>query len=224
MPGPTRSHRAQDPPAAVERSLAQGRAHRAMPDLVVGECIGRGYRCDVHAARWRDAPVVVKRYRPEAIVRHAGLVDLPIAAFEFRRNLACLAVAGLGPHVARPIAYGVEPTSQWLVQERLDGRLCSDVSVDWCASRWQAFRRHLARLVGLAHRAGIHDLDLDPRNVMLVARPGDLAGSDPVPVLFDFNLVPFTERRRPTLDGWLWRLGLIEATHRDLRRLRRRFR
>jgi hypothetical protein len=50
------------------------------------------------------------------------------------------------------------------------------------------------------------------------------AAGESLPVLFDFNLVPFTERRRLTLDGWLFRLGLVDARYRDLRRLRKRFR
>ena len=122
-------------------------------------------------------------------------------------------------HVARPFGYYVGHGVQWLVQQRLSGELCSDAGVGWSELQWGAMRERLLELVRLAHQAGLYDLDLHPGNVMLTQTAGEA-----LPVLFDFNLVPFTERRRLTLDGWLFRLGLVDARYRDLRRLRKRFR
>jgi hypothetical protein len=206
---------------ALEEPAAGGlvAADGFMPGLMVGEQIGIGRRCMVYAARCEGAEVVVKRYRPDAIVKHAELADMPLAEFEFRRNQACYAVPGLDRNVARPYGYYVDAGAQWIVQERLYGQLCSDSSADWSEPQWRALRNRLLELVSLAHRAGLYDLDLHPGNVMLSPAAGEAE-----PVLFDFNLVPFTERRRRTLDGWLYRLGLVDASYRDLRRLRKRFR
>jgi len=190
-----------------------------MPGLTIGEQIGIGRRCLVYAARCEGADVVVKRYRPDAIVKHTDLADMPLAEFEFRRNQACYAVPGLDRNVARPYGYYVDAGAQWLVQQRLYGQLCSESSTDWTEPQWHTLRKRLLQLVSLAHQAGLYDLDLHPGNIML--SPGD---GDAEPILFDFNLVPFTERRRLTLDGWLYRMGLVNASYRDLRRLRKRFR
>lgn len=189
-----------------------------LPRLRLGERIGSGRRCDVYAARYWGMDLVVKRYRPEAIAKHAALTDLPLAEFEFRRNHACFSVPGLDQNVARPLAYHVGKDGQWVIQERLKGELCLDASTDWSPAQWRDLRGRLLELVVRAHDAELYDLDLHPGNIMLVD-----AGGHQEPVLFDFNLVPFTERRRLTLDGLLYRLGLMDATYRDLRRLRKRF-
>jgi hypothetical protein len=190
-----------------------------LPGLLVGKQIGVGRRCLVFAARCNGTDVVVKRYRSDAVAKHAQLADMPLAEFEFRRNQACYSVPGLDRNVARPFGYYVGGGAQWLVQERIEGALCSDSSAEWSDKEWGALRRRLLELVALAHSAGLYDLDLHPGNVML-----SRFGGPAEPILFDFNLVPFTERRRPTLDGWLYRFGLVNATYRDLRRVRKRFR
>src|SRR5690606_38871230 len=142
------------------------------------------------AARWRGQDLVIKRYRQAAIEKHARLACEPLAEFEYRRNRACHSVAGLQRHVARPIGFLVGTGSQWLLQERIDGRLCSELGASWPDEKWRAVQARLGELVELAHLAGVHDLDLHPRNVMLTVGPVMVE-----PVLFDFNLVPFTERR-----------------------------
>ena len=162
--------------------------------------------------------LVIKRYRPEAIAKHAALADLPLAEFEFRRNLACFSVPGLEQNVARPVAYHVGKDGQWVIQQRLKGELCLDSSGNWSTEQWSSLRERLLELVVCAHDAQLYDLDLHPGNIMLVD-----SGTRQEPLLFDFNLVPFTERRKLTLDGMLYRLGLMDATYRDLRRLRKRF-
>lgn len=194
-------------------------AEGSLAGLFVGAQIGSGRRCEVFAARWCGLELVVKRYRIDAVTKHATLTDLPLAEFEFRRNHACFAVPGLDRNVARPFGFYVGTNGQWLVQQRIDGELCGDLCAGWSEANWSELRARLAELVTLAHHAGIYDLDLHPRNVMMIRSRG---GAEPV--LFDFNLVPFTERRRLTLDGCLYRFGLVDASHRDLRRLRKRFR
>ncbi|MGE0802690.1 MAG: hypothetical protein AB7G13_36320 [Lautropia sp.] len=166
----------------------------------------------------------MKRYSRQAIEKHASFCSEPIASFEYRRNQACYSVPELQRHVAQPVAFHVGPDRQWLLQQRVDGRLCSEVGASWTNGQWHALRRRLLAIAALAHRAGIYDLDLHPRNVILLGsgdQDADVVGE---PVFFDFNLVPFTERQRPTLLGWLYRLGLVEANERDLRRIRQRFR
>jgi tRNA A-37 threonylcarbamoyl transferase component Bud32 len=213
-------HPAGHTAAAVNGFLpAPAPVEEVVPGLLVGRQIGAGRRCLVFSARWQGADVVVKRYKPEAIRKHARLADLPLAEFEYRRNQACFLVPGLARHVARPFAYHVAPGAQWLVQQRIDGNLCSESCADWTPAQWRNLRETLRELVALAHGAGLHDLDLHPGNIMLTP-----IGGSAEPVLFDFNLVPFTERHRPTLDGWLYRFGLIDPGFRDRRRLRKRFR
>lgn len=192
------------------------------PGLRLGAQIGTGQRCDVFAACFDGAgrnDLVVKRYRTDAILKHESLADSPLAEFEYQRNRACFDIPGLDRNVARPVGFHVGTDGQWLVQQRVAGDLCGNLCTGWSARQWSDFRARLLDLITLVHHAGIHDLDLHPYNVMLVhlRRKAE-------PVLFDFNLVPFTERRRPTLDGWLYRFGLIRADHRDMRRLRNRFR
>jgi tRNA A-37 threonylcarbamoyl transferase component Bud32 len=210
MLAPLQLQPAEDPPDAIGGFL---------PGLLVGKQIGVGRRCLVFAARCNGTDVVVKRYRSDAVDKHAQLADMPLAEFEFRRNQACYSVPGLDRNVARPFGYYVGGGAQWLVQERIEGALCSDSCAGWSDEEWGALRRRLLELVALAHSAGLYDLDLHPGNVML-----SRSGGPAEPILFDFNLVPFTERRRPTLDGWLYRFGLVKATYRDLRRVRKRFR
>ena len=210
MLSPLQLQPAEDPAVAMGGFL---------PGLLVGKQIGVGRRCLVFAARCNGTEMVVKRYRSDAVAKHAELADMPLAEFEFRRNQACYSVPGLDRNVARPFGYYVGSGAQWLVQERIEGALCSESCAGWTEPQWRPLRERLLELVAIAHSAGLYDLDLHPGNVML-----SQSGGSAEPILFDFNLVPFTERRRLTLDGWLYRLGLIDATYRDLRRVRKRFR
>jgi hypothetical protein len=112
MLSPLQLQSAEDPAVAMGGFL---------PGLLVGKQIGVGRRCLVFAARCNGTEMVVKRYRSDAVAKHAELADMPLAEFEFRRNQACYSVPGLDRNVARPIGYYVGSGAQWLVQERIEG-------------------------------------------------------------------------------------------------------
>ena len=79
-----------------------------------------------------------------------------------------------------------------------------------------SLREHVRRIVELAHEAGLYDVDLHARNVMVVTENGE-----PIPKLFDFNYIPFHDRPRNPFSALLLRIGLLGRRSRDLRKLRK---
>ena len=97
----------------------------------VGEKLGEGVSCVVHAARFEDADVALKLYKAGSIERHARLLGGELVEFEYRRNRAFFEAPGLGRYVARPLAYLSTAGVAAMVQERLDGRNFSALFSDW---------------------------------------------------------------------------------------------
>jgi len=199
------------PPAAGELTLT------ALGDVRVLGRLGEGGRSSVHAGEWRGRSVALKVYKHFAVERHARKHPVPLARYEYERNLAFHSVPGLAAFVAEPLGYFDAAGISALVQERLDGRLyyfhflAHDRRVD------ERLMGHLARLLELAHAAGLYDVDLHAMNVMVVDGPD----GEPWPKLFDFNLIPFHVRPPNPLIALLLATGLWDARARDLRKLRR---
>jgi hypothetical protein len=182
---------------------------------ILGE-IGRGRRSRVYRSRWQDRDCALKIYEPRAAVRHAKITGEPIAKFEYERNLAYFRAPGLARYVAEPLGYVSADALQALTQELLRGELYYYYYRRRAGAVAASLARDLERMVELAHGAGLYDMDLHAMNVMVV----ETAGGEPVPKLFDFNLIPFHVRPQNFLVGWLLKARLLGRESRDLRRLK----
>lgn len=195
--------------------MAAGRIDRAAySEIAIVGTLGEGGRSVVHDATWRGRRIALKVYKSSALERHARKHDLPLPRFEYERNLAFHSAPGLATHVAEPLAYVETPEISALLQERLEGELYyfwhrrtgGDPEV----------LRQVGRIVELAHRAGLFDVDLHSMNVLVVTGSGGATR----PMLFDFNLIPFHEHPPNALVALLLRIGLVNVRGRDLRKLR----
>ena len=195
--------------SAVARLAARG--------LTVAGKLGEGGRSTVYAGEREGRAVAIKVYKARAIERHARRLGGHIAEHEYGRNRAFFEAPGLAPYVAEPLDCVIEQDLSLIVQERLDGphyffyeRRRREPEV---AAR---LKEHLRRLVELAHRASLYDLDIHSLNVIVE----EDETSEPLPRLFDFNLIPFHVHPPNPLVGLLLRVGMVSPRARDLRMLR----
>lgn len=186
-----------------------------LAELEVESLLGEGLRSRVYRARWRGRDAALKVYRPGAIARHARRHPLPLAEFERRQNTLYHRAPGLAPFVAEPLAHVVTTRGQAFLQERLEGQLYYFYFHERGGRVPPELFSKIERIVELAHRAGLYDLDLHSLNVMVV-RGED---GEPWPNLFDFNMLPFHARSGNPI-GLLLRLGLLGRRWRDRRKLR----
>jgi hypothetical protein len=202
-----------DPPTD---SPAGALALTRLADAEIHGHLGEGGRSTVYRAVWRGRDVALKVYKAEAVARHARKHGQNLAAYEYERNVLFWRAPGLARYVAEPHGYVAEGGVSALVQERLGGELY-----------YFYFRRrdgkvppelfeHVRRIVELHHAADLYDIDLHAMNVMVVEEPS----GEPVPRLFDFNLVPFHARPRNPIVALALRTGLMSKRARDLRKLR----
>lgn len=177
--------------------------------------LGAGRRCVAWLAWWGTRLVVVKRFAGAAVAKHSARHGTPLALFEYRRNRALHGIAPLARHVAEPLAWVATDAHQLLLQAYVDGEPLDRFAP--AASREERGRicDDLARVVAGAHAAGVFDLDLHPRNV-LVRRSRD---GTPSAVLFDFNKIPYHEWPPNALARWLVGRRWIRPESRDRRRL-----
>jgi hypothetical protein len=188
----------------------------AIGDVRITGRLGEGVTCVVCRGEWKGREVTVKLYKASAVEWHARRHRQELAEFEYRRNKAFHEVPGLARYVARPLAYLATGPVSALVQERLDGLLYHRYYRERNGEVPGSLREHLRRIVELAHEAGLYDVDLHARNVMVVTENGE-----PIPKLFDFNYIPFYERPRNPFVALLLKIGLLGRRSRDLRKLRR---
>ncbi|MFG1691053.1 hypothetical protein ACGF5M_02655 [Gemmatimonadota bacterium] len=187
----------------------------ALEDVTILKVLGEGGRSLVYEGDWNGRRVALKVYKPRAREKHLRKHPLDVAEFEFRRNLAFFEAPGLARYVARPLAFLNSTAASAVVQERLDGELYYFRHQARGGRVEPQLFGHVKRMVELAHTAGLYDLDVHALNVMVVED-----GGEPIPKLFDFNLVPWEERRRTP---WVWlslMTGLRSSKRRDLRMLR----
>jgi SAM-dependent methyltransferase len=203
---------------AFEPNLAEERLRGTDLDgaKITGK-LGEGRRSTVYRASWHGREVALKVYKRTAIATHARKNPLPIAEFEYSRNSQFYAVPGLDRYVAQPLACAVTSEVQAIAQEPIDGALYYFYKRQRKGDILPSFAGHLREILSLSHAAGLYDVDLHAMNVLVFREPsGDL-----VPKLFDFNLIPFTERPQNPFVGWLLKAGLLSRESRDRRRLRR---
>jgi hypothetical protein len=206
LPGPADPH---------ERPLGS-LALTTVGDVRLLGVLGEGGRSTVYDAEWEGRPVALKLYKSFAVARHDRKHPLTLARYEYERNAAFFAVPGLQQHVAEPLGYIATAGASALVQERLDGKLYYFHHRDGGGRIDQDLYAQMARILELAHGAGLYDVDLHAMNVM-VTRP---EGGRPLARIFDFNLIPFHVRPPNPFVKFLLRSGLRSPRERDLRKLR----
>ena len=158
--------------------------------------------------------VALKIYKPEYVKKHAERHPVGLAEFEFTRNKAFRAHPELARYAVRPIGYLDTPGVSAIVQELARGEMYYDL----CLRRGgplPGVMRHLEKVVALAHDAGLYDIDLQALNVLVVE-----VGGEEVPLLFDFNRLPFYMHPRNPLERLALRLGIIDERFRDYKKLR----
>lgn len=185
--------------------------------MEIVESLGEGGKSTVYRARWRGREVALKVYKAQAVAHHARKHGQNLAEYEFERNRSFHAAPGLARYVAEPLEFLATPEVSAFVQELLLGELYyfyftrrnGQVAPDLFA--------HVRRMVELYHAADLYDVDLHAMNVMVVEEPT----GEPVPKLFDFNLVPFHVRPRNPVVAALLATGVLSKRARDLRKLKR---
>ena len=191
-------------------------APKLPPGLVPGARLGEGRRSVVYEARWEGHTIALKLYRPEFVSKYRSRFGLDIARFEYERNQAFIEVPGLAAYAARPVAalgHGDGFSSAFL-QERIEGIPLTELGMrkGGLPAEVLAAGKHV---VHLAESAGLHDLDLYYRNI-LVRKTGD----GWLPVIHDFNLVPQHLFPPNPFLYLAYRLGIRKNSHRDYRCIR----
>ena len=184
---------------------------------IIGK-FGEGRRSIVYRAIWQGRDIALKVYKgtghrnPRA-QRHSADRGIRVSP----RNSQIHAVPGLDRYVAQPLAWVVSPEVQAVAQEPVDGPLYYFFYRKHDGELPPSFAGHLREILRLSHGAELYDVDLHAMNVLVSAE----ASGELVPKLFDFNLIPFTQRPQNPLVGWLLSAGVLSRQSRDRRRLRR---
>ena len=184
-------------------------------EITLGEPIGEGQRSDVYAATIDGKPVAVKVYRADAIRKYRDRYGVSIAQFEHGRNQAFYEVAALRPYVARPIMLlgQRDGYSEAFVQEYVHGRRLHGMARETGIVP-QELIAVLRTIIDAATEAGLFDIDLCAKNIMVQERNGRLH-----PMLFDFNLMPqYLHAPNPWVAFLYW-AGLRPRSFRDHRHL-----
>lgn len=178
--------------------------------------IGGGRRCAVMRARTDEGrDIVLKYFSPEATAKHARYHPVPLARFEFERNAALHRVEGLQGCIARPLGFVAVEERQVLAQEFVEGVELGAFIRSAAEAEARAVAAELARIVSVAHAAGVFDLDLHPANVLVIRHET----REPSVALFDFNKIPYHLKPPNPLARLLVTCGIIGPRSRDLRRL-----
>lgn len=185
-------------------------------NLVAMDLAGQGRRSVTYRARYHDEVVALKVYRKEFIQKYQQRYGLNIAQFELTRNQAFYAIEELRPFAARPIAVlGIDDGySLCFVQEFIDGPALVDL-----AQKNHGLPQSVldaGRLIcEKAEAAGLHDLDLFYKNVLLRYKHDKW-----LPVIHDFNLVPQYQYPPNPFLALAYLTGLRRKSHRDWRCLK----
>ncbi len=203
-------------PAPTADRTGGGLELTALGDVEIVEQLGEGGRSAVYRAHWRRREVALKVYKSSAVVRHARKHPQNLAEFEYSRNLAFYRADGMAQYVAEPLGFLATSGISVFAQEMLHGELYYFYYRERKGDVSPELYRHVERMVHLHHAAGLYDVDLHAMNVMVVEGPD----GEPLPKLFDFNLIPFHVRPPNPFVGLLLRLGWMSPRARDLRKLR----
>lgn len=193
-----------------------GRANRNLSDFRIIGRIGSGRRCTAWRANGWGQDFVVKLYLDRAIAKHAARNALPLARFEYERNLSLFMTRGLHARIARPLGFVSRGVRQVFLQEFVPGVPLASFAASASVPERLQLEAALASVVRTAHEHAIFDLDLHPSNVIVMRRESGL----PVPVLFDFNKIPYHEWPPNAALRLFVALGGVKREARDLRGLR----
>ena len=178
--------------------------------------IGRGRRCTAWRANRSGHDFVVKLYSDRAIARHAARYALPIARFEYERNLSLFTMRGLRGKIAEPLGFVSRGVRQVFLQEFVTGVPLVSFAASANGSERLRVNAALVNIVRTAHEHAIFDLDLHPSNVLVMRSVSGL----PDPVLFDFNKIPYHEWPPNAVVRAFVAFGCIKRESRDIRGLR----
>ena len=196
-----------------------GTISKNLPDKIgevyIHEKLGEGGRSIVYGGEWLGQQVALKAYKPAGIKNHARQDPVNIAEFEFQRNKTIYELPGISRYIAKPLYYWANPEVCALVQERLTSPLYYFYYIKHGSNIVPTFKHHLQTIIDVAHDAGQYDIDLHAFNVIV-----DESSGEPIPKLFDFNLIPFHERRGISMSKLLLQLGLTNRASRDKRMLK----
>ena len=185
-------------------------------DLVPVSLAGEGRRSVTFRAKYHDEVVALKVYRKEFIEKYQRRYSLNIAQFEYDRNQAFYAVEALRPYAARPIkVLGIDDGySLCFLQEFINGPALVEL-----AQKNHGLPQSVLDAGQLicekAEAAGLHDLDLFYKNVLVREKNGTW-----LPVIHDFNLVPQYQYPPNPFLALAYLTGLRKKSHRDWRCLK----
>jgi len=185
-------------------------------NLVPTELAGQGRRSVTFKANYAGETVALKVYRDEFIRKYQQRYKLNIAEFELSRNQAFYSVEALQPYSARPIkVLGVDDGySLCFLQEFIEGPSLLELAI-----RKQGLPQSVLDAGKLiceqAESAGLHDLDLFYKNILL-RKPDDIW----LPVIHDFNLVPQYKFPPNPFLAFAYLSGIRKRSHRDWRCLK----
>ena len=187
-------------------------------NVEIESLLGEGRRSRVYRARYDERDVAIKIYRERYVRSYRQRLGISIARFEYDRNLAFCRTPGLEACVVSPIAVIGEDDGMDVafVQELIADAVSLEVVRGRESGVPSEVLSALREIVRIAADAGLHDIDLDPRNILL-RRTSD----GWLPVLHDFNLIPQHMRAPNPWVALLYRTGLRHPSYRDLRWLRR---
>jgi hypothetical protein len=171
---------------AVAEAAAELGGIRLPDDFELLDVAGQGSCAITFRAAHRGETVAVKAYRPRVAERYRKNHDLNIAVYEMSRNREFRKDQSLFPFSARPImVLGHDGRlSLCFVQEYIEGTPLTELAPrnrGVPASVLDAGKT----IVGAAEKAGLEELDLDYRNVILREQKGRW-----LPVIHDFNHIP----------------------------------
>lgn len=190
--------------------------HTTLGDVEVLDHLGEGGRSTVYRALWEGREIALKVYKERALERHARKHPLSLEQFEHSRNLAFYQAPGMARYVAEPLGTLVVDGVRAFRQERLDGELYYFYYKRRGGDVPPELFEHVEYMVALHHEAGLYDADLHSMNVMVVEDDD----GEPIPKLFDFNLVPFHLHPPNPIVRALLKIGLMSCRSRDLRKLK----
>jgi hypothetical protein len=193
-----------------------GHPLRVPESVEIGPLAGRGRRSITFRATHAGERVALKVYRRTHIEKYRRRYGLNIARYEYERNMAFYSIDALRPFAAKPIAVFDDQTlcSLCFAQEFVDGVSLKELAVREGGVPPETLDAG-RRIVAAASAAGLFDLDIGTRNVMVRRTEEGW-----MPVVYDFNLVPqYRHPSNPLLALAYWS-GLRPRSHRDHRALR----
>jgi len=185
-------------------------------DLIVVSFAGHGRRSVTFKANYRGENIALKIYRDDFIQKYQKRYKLNIAEFEFFRNQAFYAVKALRPYTAKPIkVLGIDDGySLCFLQEFIDGPSLVELAEN-NKGLPQSVLDAGQLICEQAETAGLHDLDIFYKNILVCQRDGVW-----LPVIHDFNLVPQYQFPPNPFLAFAYKTGIRKKSHRDWRCLK----